>query len=300
MNKLFFIFLSISSYLYSFSCNLHILGLEKTSNYKNISNENMLQWSMSKDNWSVSKLINNKKIDELECNAQSYVLVNDNKVLKNSVEYKKNSYVLKKGWNHLHSYIDGVDIVESFKNNDDVEFVYTYEPITKAWAGYSPDKNIRNTMYKTRILKLKSIEKDIPFYVYSKRNTTINIETIDINEACKKIFKNSNYLSLIDSGIENAFKSNNEKSMYVKSRYFSHHKRGVYSDSRVLFMYPDLKHTRSTLKKYGIAVPNIRIKYPKEYEGKNFYVYQFNEKKCYKGIFPSDLIPPYPALKEVK
>ena len=296
--KFSYIFLILFSSIYASDCKLNVLGFENNSDYKNISLENMLVWNLSKDGWNVSNLINNKTIDQIPCKKSSYILINDNKILQNSLTKKKSTYSIKKGWNYISSYINGVDVIQTFKDTD-IEFVYIYEPRTKAWAGYSPNKKIRDKMYKTRILQLKSIEPDMGFYVYAKQNLSLKIKSIHINKACEKILQNKNHLSVIDSGTKETF-SSTDNSVFLKSRYFSHHKKGIYSDSRVMLIYPKLDIKKSEEKKYGIAVPNIRLKYPKIYEEKNFYVYHYNEKKCYKGIFPSNVIPPYPALKEAK
>jgi hypothetical protein len=287
------------SVLLQANCNPYILGIKDTKP-KKIDSQNTLVWSVSEDSWSVSELKDTLDLDKFTCKESAYFLVNNNEVSFEEAVHNKDIYNLKKGWNYLKSYKDGIDVLKTFKSISDIEFVYTYEPITKAWAGYSPDKKLRNKMYKTRILRLKYIEPNKGLYIYAKKALSLKVKSIEVNTACKKLIQSSEYHSLLDSGVKDGFSKSEDGSVFVQSRYFSHHKRGVYGDTRVIFIYPNIKTKKTADTKYGIAAPNIKLKYPKEFEGKNFFVYQYGKQKCYKGIFPSDIIPPYPTLTEIK
>jgi hypothetical protein len=88
--------------------------------------------------------------------------------------------------------------------------------------------------------------------------------------------------------------------MSAKSRYFSHHEKGIYNDTRIVLIYPKLEAKTKRSYKYGPAMPKTFFEFSKEYEAKKFFVYDFKEQKCFEGIFPSMQIPPFPTLKEIK
>jgi len=213
-----------------------------------------------------------------------------------STLYTSKTYNLQKGWNKLRTPIDGIDLIQTFKDISKVKFVVTYDKTSKLWAMYTNDKNYK----RNNLLFLKYLEPNITFFVLTKDDTKVDIKSIHINEACQKFVNNSLFDSIYDSGINKDIVVNNDNTMSIQSRYYSHHKRGLYDDTRVVLIYPKMSTKTKAILEYGPAKPKIKIKYAKEYENKNFYVYDYKLQKCYKGIFPSPKIPPFPILKEVK
>ena len=100
------------------------------------------------------------------------------------------------------------------------------------------------------------------------------------------------------SGVgENKLSKN--QSLSIKTRYLTHHEKGIYNDTRVMLIYPNINTKGKATYRYGPASPKIAMKYAKEYEEKEFYIYDYKMRKCFKGYFPSMRIPPYPTLKEI-
>jgi len=155
-------------------------------------------------------------------------------------------------------------------------------------------------MYSTRILALKDVEPGIGFYVYANSDTKVKIVTNKIGTVCQEYVENKKYANLIDSGIDDDFAHDNSRAIKFKSRYLPHYRRGVYDDSRVMFIYPKLKTTKTESYTYAPAIPKSQIEYTKEYEGVEFYMYDYKYKKCYVGNFPSKQIPPFATLRVVK
>jgi len=278
----------------------HILGAKNQALSDNIKTENSIIWKYDKNTWSVSPPKKKLNLSSLECSEKDYILVNNNTISYTTPPYPKDFYKIKKGWNYLHSHKDGIDVEATFKAKKEIEFVYVYDKLTKAWAGYSSNEKIAQSMDSTRIIKLEDLEPKIGFYVYSKKDTKINIQTKEINLVCKKQMEKTNFSSLLNSGINNAYTFNNDRTIGIKSRYTLHYKRGIYSDSRVLLIYPNIKIKSKKLLKYGPAKPKTALRYAKEYEGKAFYIYSYKDEKCFMGKFPSKMIPPFGSLKEIK
>jgi len=213
-----------------------------------------------------------------------------------STLYTSKVYSLKKGWNKLRTPKDGIDTIQTFKDISKVKFVVTYDNISKLWAMYTNDKNYK----RDNLLFLKYLEPNITFFVLANKNVKVDIKSISINEACQKFIDNKLFDTIYDSGISKDIIANNNNTMSIQSRYYPHHKRGLYDDTRVVLIYPKINtKTKATLD-YGPAKPKIKIKYAKEYENKSFYVYDYKLQSCYKGVFPSAKIPPFPILREVK
>ncbi len=295
---LFFIFLALSLRA---DCNsYYLLGSLKQSSNQIVKTKEIIAWDYSNNKWSVSQPKNISDLSKADCKEKGYLLINNNEISYNVSEYSKNYYEVKKGWNFLSSHINGISIEETFSGHKDVEFVYTYEPISKVWAGYSPLKELQNLIYTTKILDLKNIEPRRGFYVYARKDLKIDIKSLEINDVCKNIMVNEKYAILINSGISNTYTYNKEKTIGLKSRYTSHYKRGVYDESRVALIYPKLETQTKRSYKYGPADPKTQLEFTKEYEGMSFYMYSYYDKKCYKGVFPSIKIPPMASLKELK
>ena len=287
---------SISAYA---SCTPYLVGATSQDKNQTITSKNSLVWTHSKSKWNVSKLLDSVDVKSLSCDKDAYVLVSNDEKSYKTPSYTKDSYSLKKGWNYLPSHKDGVDVVKTFKNLKDLEFVYVYDKRTAAWAAYSPVKNLEEMMSETRVLALKKIEPGIGFYVYAKKSMRVDIKHVKMSEACMKFINDDNFDTLIDSGTSDDATQNSTKSMAIQSRYFSHYRRGVYDESRVMLIYPKLKLKGTFAYKYGPASPKVMLKYAKEYEESAFYIYDFKDEQCYSGKFPSQKIPPFSSLKKL-
>jgi len=211
-----------------------------------------------------------------------------------STVYKKNTYTLKKGWNQLTAPKDGVDVIKTFKNIPEVKFIVTYDFKTKYWAGFTLDQSVLKDIKE--MLLLKYIESGTTFFVLSDKNILLNIESSNVDKMCKKFIDSGRYNTLLDSGLTKSDKRDKNKDMSINSRYSSHEYRGYYDDTRVLLIYPKVTKKLKQTDKYGPAEPMVMLKYSSAYENKIFYIYDFLEKKCYEGKFPSKRMPPLPVL----
>ncbi len=215
-------------------------------------------------------------------------------------EFSKNAnvsqqYTPKKGWNIFTSPNGGVDVPASFKDISTIQLVATYDPQSKRWATYSPDNNQRDE----KILFLNYLEPDVKFFVLAKKNTKVSFLSTKLNDSCRELQNDLSYDFVVDSGITTKQTFSKNKSISVKSRYYTHHKKGVYDDTRVMLIYPKQKTISKASFRYGPATPKVALSFAKEYEGKKFYIYDYKAKKCFEGIFPSLRIPPFPVLKEI-
>jgi len=204
-------------------------------------------------------------------------------------------YTPKKGWNIFVAPDGGIDVPASFHDVSTIKFVLTYEPKSKLWAIYSPEKNYP----EKEILFLKYLEPNTHFFVLAKKDTTLTFQSTQLSESCKKLQEDDAYGFVTDSGISREPTLSADGSISIRSRYYSHHEKGLYSDTRVMLIYPKVAAKTQPTYKYGPATPKVAFKFAKEYEGKKFYVYDFKVQKCYEGFFPSLRIPPFPVLKEI-
>jgi len=214
---------------------------------------------------------------------------------RSSKLHSSKNYNLHKGWNRLITPKNGVNVPKTFNDTSKIKYVVTYYETGKLWAIYAPSESFNNMLF------LKYLEPHITFFVLAKKATEVNIESNHINSSCE-IFINDkkNYGSVTDSGISRTYSVSSDKIMALQSRYYSHHDRGIYNDTRVTLIYPKYKSDKKRTFKYGPAIPKIAIRFPKAYEGKSFYVYDYKLQKCYQGLFPSLKIPPFPVMKEIK
>lgn len=291
-----FFTLSLSANCKSF----YLLGSKEQTLKQQISSKNSLVWTQTKSKWTNSELKDALNLNTLECKERAFVLLNNNDISYAVASYEAGSYALKRGWNYLASPKNGLDVVKTFKNSVGVEFVYVYDKKTAVWAGFSPLKYLENKMLETRILQLKKIEPGIGFYVYATRNVKITIQNTPVTNICKILMSDDKYSFLTDSGKDETMKYNSDKTIGVYSRYFSHYRRGVYDETRLTLIYPKLKAQKSTMFRYGPAVPKSMLEYNKAYENTDFYMFDYKEGKCYKGTFPSMKTPPFSSLKEMK
>ncbi|SFV63042.1 hypothetical protein MNB_SM-5-791 [hydrothermal vent metagenome] len=209
--------------------------------------------------------------------------------------YSGSSYKLKKGWNSFTTPKDGINVVKTFHDASKIKYILTYYPKGKLWAIYSPHKSFNDMLF------LKYLEPHITFFILAKKDTIVEIKSNKVDGICKSISENrKKYASVTDSGIQRDYRLSSDAKILLQSRYYSHHDRGIYNDTRVTLIYPRIESDTKKIFKYGPANPKIALKFPKAYEGKPFYVYDFKQTKCFMGYFPSERIPPFPMLKALK
>jgi len=203
--------------------------------------------------------------------------------------YKKSFYQLHKGWNELYAPVDGVDILATFTQD---EKVYVYDKLTKTFASNHPEG---------KIILLRYIEPYVNFFVYAPIAKKVSIKSHYINDTCKKILQQKGYVSILDSGIDSKATPSKKADVTLQSRYVSHFYKREYSDSRVIMIYKQENSKNQKPKyRYGPAEPKSMIHFAKVYEGKTFYMYDFFEGACYKGVLPSMRIPPFAVLRKLK
>jgi len=227
-------------------------------------------------------------------------LINNDTINYATPVYKKDTYRFKKGWNYVSTPLDGVDTEQTFSSHQEVEFVYVYDRTSQAWAGYSARKEIAKEFAKTKILDLRYIEPNLGFYVYASKSVEVKIYSSLINDACVKAMNQKDYEMIVDSGINKEASYDKVKTVGIASRYISHNRRGVYSDTRVAIIYPKIKKASAEFFQYGPAKPKVMLYYPKEREDSYFFIYDYYVKACYMGAFPSDKVPPFSTLNRVK
>ena len=213
---------------------------------------------------------------------------------KSSLKPVERIYKLKKGWNKLKAPKDGIDIAKTFAGNAEVTLVAFYAKQLQQWAlFFHKDETVEGM---ANYLFLESLEPDKVFFVKSTKDSSVKIVKKKLSAICKKYLKNKNYLSLVSSGVDKnpAFSKVNQ--IGVAPRYRSDFHRGYYNDSRILLIYPKLKQIEGKLQSYGPAEPYIKLRYDRNYESKEFFIFDYMNADCYKGIFPSQKIPPYPLL----
>ena len=204
-------------------------------------------------------------------------------------------YELKKGWNSLIAPADGINVVETFHDASKIKYVLTYYKLGKLWAIYAPRESFNDMLF------LKYLEPKVTFFVLAKKDVKIEIKSNHVSSTCASLLNDTNkYAFVTDSGIHRDYTLSHDARMLLQSRYYSHHDRGIYNDTRVTLIYPKIKSDKKKIFKYGPANPKVAIKFPKAYEGRLFYIYDYKQEKCFEGHFPSEKIPPFPILKELK
>jgi hypothetical protein len=298
MTKYLLSLLLLTIYIQADCKDYKLLGA-KNENQKNISTQDTIKWDISAGEWSVSQPFKSLTLNQDACKDRGYILINDNSVKYKTLLHHKNYYDLKKGWNYFSTPKEGVDVARTFS---DAEFVYVYDARSKAWAGYSPKKELMDKIKSTRILELKYIEPKRGFYVLSNKAVRTEISSKLANEQCQKIMNDKNFDVIYDSGIDADFSYNGIKSIALKSRNHSHMRKGVYNDSRVAIMTPKIKKLSKNkkAKKYAPAIPKMMIHFNEAYADHEFYAYDFLNETCHKGFFPSKKRPPAPMMKKIK
>lgn len=208
------------------------------------------------------------------------------------------SLSLKKGWNILITSkdSDGIDVLKTFSNQDILELVATYESVNKKWAVHSFHKLANDE----HILNLIYIEPNVPFFVLAKKDAKIKIFSHKVNEVCQALMNDDKYGFKISSVFDKSYVTNDANNASFTTRYLTNQEKGIYNDTRTMFIYPKINSKSEPKYKYGPAQPKVAMKFAKEYEGQVFYVYDYKYQKCYKGLFPSMKIPPFPILQEIK
>jgi len=212
--------------------------------------------------------------------------------------HKSNNYMIKKGWNQFFTPKNGIDVIKTFEDISTIKFVLTYDRVSKLWAGFTLKQSVLKDIKE--MLLLKYLEPNVTFYILSDRDIMIKIKYNTLNNICKKIVNDKRYDFIEDSGIDNKPTYSHDGSIGVMPRYHSQFDRGIYDDTRITLIYPKIKTDKNANKKYGPADPFILLKYAKEYENKAFYIYDYLQKKCSRGVFPSKKTPPVPLLQELK
>lgn len=302
--SLLIILFTFSSLFAECSKQYHILGMQQELSQFFDSNgtKNSIIWSQDKRGvWNVSKPLDTLSKTDFDCTKSGYILLPIAPTLS-SGEYEKQSYDLQKGWNSFLVPKEGIDIVKTFKDhNESVAFVYTYEPKTQVWAGYSPNKELMQKIFTTRILGLKSVEPMQELYIFARKDIELKIQSTLPNQHCQKLIDNAEkYDHLTDSGLDKEGVKNQDKTIFLQSRYVSHFVKGIYDDTRITMIYPKLNVSNKKLMAYGPAVPKAALKFAKDYEGKIFFMYDYKTGECYEGVFPSMLKPPMPVLKKLQ
>jgi len=288
MQKISFCLLLLASGLYAACNNYDTLG-QKVS--KGLEDLPSIVWHKKGVSFT---------LEPMECQKSGYMLLHDNEKKYSKKEYIQNSYTLQRGWNFVHAPKDGVDVAQTFGTNSAVLFVYIYEPNTPAWAGYSAHESYRDMMRLARILALEYIEPSLGFYVYANKKITLPIVATSFNQRCKDLLKTSYKMLKHSAFYEESRVKDEVGSVSLATLYRPHYRRGIYSDTRVMLLYPTIDVRTKKQLRYAPIEPRADIKYTKEYEEKTFYVFDYKTKSCYEGVFPSKRIPPYPVLKKLQ
>lgn len=298
MIKFLLLFLLSLSSIHA-SCKEYMLLGSQQQNQLHVDLKKSMIWSQEHGIWTLLQPQKSLYLTDALCKESGYILLDKNNINNKRVLYHHNYYDLKKGWNTLSTPKEGLDVKKTFL---DVEFVYVYDQHSKTWAGYSPKSELMQKMQSSGILELKYIEPHKKFYLLSQKAMRVPIASKVPNEACQKIIKSNNYELLENSGASQQMSYSSRKTVAFASRYLSHQRKGIYNDSRVLLMIPKLNSFAKDrdFKKYGPALPKIKIAFNAAYIGREFYAYDYLNESCYKGYFPSKKRPPAPVLEKLQ
>ncbi|MEA3512539.1 MAG: hypothetical protein U9R37_02960 [Campylobacterota bacterium] len=199
---------------------------------------------------------------------------------------------IQNGENNYTNEFDSIDMIKTFQGIKDIE-ISVFDDVSKKVATF-PFQSEKN------ILDLYAIENGVKYTIKSKKNRSINIVEKTISEVCLKYKDDKNYNFIEDSGTNKAATIDDKESIALSSRYISNQKRKKYTDTKTVLIYPKQKKVSTMKYKYGPGNPRVLLQFSKEYEGKNFYIYDYFTQKCYQGIFPSPKIPPFRDLREIR
>lgn len=286
--------------LYAEQNHYTLLGKDLDKLSEDTQTKNSIVWEYYDGRWSASKPYEKLKQADLNLSKTGYILLAQEPNTKKTPLHSKQTLTLQKGWNHLLSPKDGIDIEKSFAPyGSSIDFVYSYDPLTQAWAAYSADEKIQEQIRSTRILWLKSIEPHKELYIYARKTVALSLEPIAIGSQCMEMMQKDSYHFITSSGLDKDPISNPHSTLFLKSRYIGHYKRGIYDDTRITLIYPKKEIKGEAKLNYGPAEPKAAIKYAKEYEDETFYMFDYKNKGCYEGVFPSMKKPPIAALKKL-
>jgi hypothetical protein len=299
MVRLIAVALFFSSFAWA-ACGSYLILGSQTQDLKKINFPNTVVWKKTGKTYSVSKPLDTTEVRSLACEGKGYVLANDVSILSKAKPYEGSFYTIETGWNKLTTPKEGVDVIATFAEFTEVDFVYAYEKKTSIWAGYSPQTELMDKILSTRILGLRALEPETVFYVYARKPLRVVIRSLSITGECKRKAEEKGFATLINSGLAGEPSYNDDRTMSLTSRYVSHYKKGVYDDTRLALIYPKIDKNSNEKRKFGPAIPQAMLQYDKNYEGLRFYVYDFLRRECFEGVYPSIKLPPYPTLKKLK
>jgi len=238
-----------------------------------------------------------QKVDTSFSKKVQKTLLNFLSSLENSKIHTKQTYILKKGWNQLTTPKNGIDVIKTFQDISEVKFVVTYDFKSKYWAGFTLQQDLLKDIRE--MLLLKYLEPNITFFILSDKDMMISVKSTKIDATCKSIMQQKDYSYILDSGLTKTKQQDISQNISINSRYSSHEYRGIYNDTRIILIYPKITKVSKKVLKYGPAEPMVMINYADNYADKYFYIYDYLEKRCYKGIFPSKKVPPLPTLQKI-
>jgi hypothetical protein len=199
---------------------------------------------------------------------------------------------LHKGVQHLVVQTDDfLDVIQTFTPFKHTLEVKIYDKKTDVWAVYPFAKYHKE-------VELHFIQPHKIFTVNATQAITITPIYHTMKKGrCSQL--RSEMKSLLDLGDDNHFTFSKQHDIGVRSSYLSHHQKGIYGDNRITLLYTPQKIQSKPTYRYGSAIPKVAFLFSKHYEGKIFYIYSYYDDGCYKGIFPSEKIPPFPFLKKI-
>ncbi|MBN2895172.1 MAG: hypothetical protein JXK05_04675 [Campylobacterales bacterium] len=260
--------------------------------------ESTILWSESNGSWSASLPLELSALQTLHVGPNDFILapIAPKKAPKMSGDTLK----LQAGWNHIAAPREGIDVLATFEAQAQIRFVFVYDPQSGIWAGYSPKRDILEAINQTRILLLRAIEPEVGLFIYAEKAMEHKSVPLHVSEQCLEFARQSDYATLTDSGMDADATENPKDAIALQSRYLSHYRRGIYSDSRQMLIYPKIKTDAAATLKYAPADPATHIRYAPQYAEKSFYIYDFMQRRCYIGVFPSKKVPPFGTLKVLK
>jgi len=220
--------------------------------------------------------------------AEEYKLPSAMPIIKLS---KNKVYHIDKGWNYLLTPKEGLDIIAMFENIDSIKKIYLTDKNSKIIASYPKSKKIL----------LKFLEENNYFYLYSTKSFILKINSTSISDKCQEIINGKKYKVLLSSAFDGKLQYHQDDAIGVRTRYIPNFKKNSITDTRILLIYPKVKNvTYKALFKYSPILPYVFLNFAREYEGKHFYIFDYYQKMCYQGLFPSPKIPPFATLRSLQ
>jgi len=200
---------------------------------------------------------------------------------------------LHKGLNTLSLHTrDAVDVVATFQPFKKKIQLKMYDTLTQTWGYYPP-----LTPHKGATLAFIPPKRE--FFIFTPKPLRVTLHFHTMKEG-KCTTLQSSMQTLLDQGDDTNYTFSPKHDIAVASGYLTHHQHQKFSDNRVMLFYTQLQGEKHASYRYGSAIPKVAFKFAKQYEGKIFYLYSYYDDTCYKGVFPSQKIPPFPFLKKMK